>query len=177
MDLNLSEPAHIQTNHATKSNISGDWNLTNITTSSSPSPDRFISNATVRIIYIGLDIFNSFFQLLCSCLLIIIYRRSLRKTPQRLFLVNLSVCEAVICLYLTARDVCNLMRLYDGGAVNDTIDYAFWSMNIFFVTALSYGCILSMVYITGDRLLHTLLTVRYQVRTYFSSVLYAYYMS
>ena len=90
-----------------------DTTNTNITTSA--IEEKFASNTTVRSIYIGLDVFNTFLHSLCLYLLIVVYKRSARKTAQKLFIINLSSAEAIGSVFLVVRDVCNLLRLFDDG--------------------------------------------------------------
>ena len=46
---------------------------------------------------------------------------------------------------------------------DNALDVTFWCMNMFFVTTVSYTCILAMVFITGDRLMHVFLTGTHRI--------------
>ena len=120
--------------------------LTTITTNNNT---RFQSNETTRSILIGLDVFNCILIGLCCCLLLVIFKRTKKKTVPELYVLNLAICEFFACVFLTGRDVLNLLRLQH--MRHSAVDRSFWIANMFFVTAVQYIYILAMVYITADR--------------------------
>ena len=81
------------------------------TTNAKPPDTHFKSNATTRSILIGLDVFNCIFEGLCCCLLLTIFKRSKKKKTPELYVLNLAISEFFASVFLTARDVVNLLRL------------------------------------------------------------------
>ena len=110
--------------------------------------DHFRSNITTRSILIGLDVFNCIFQVMCCYLLVVILIKSQQKKSQQIYILNLAISELFASLFLTARDVINLMRLYPENVRLGQIDRTFWIMNMFFVTAVKY------IYISAWSTLH-----------------------
>ena len=135
---------------------------TSFATTVTAKNNEFASDITTRSIFIALDVFNCLFQFLCCYLLSIIFTRSLQKKTQDLFVLNLALSEFFASVFLTARDVINLMRLSPENVPLGPIDRSFWIMNKFFVTAVQYIYILAMIYITCDRCVQIRFPFRYQ---------------
>ena len=105
-------------------------------------------------------VINFAMHALGSCLLISIYKRG-KKTAQHLFLINLSMAEAMMnfCRILYLILIFNELYIHSVDLRVTNINIA----SVFGATGIQYIYYLAMFYITTDRILLTLLTVNYSV--------------
>ena len=133
------------------------------------------SNLITRSCLLAFDTGNLLFLLLCCYLLISKYNSGRRKNPQQLFLINLATSSILTNLFLMIRDAINVARFDRQSNHNITtreyiiqeyynvhsLHGSFWCLNMGYTTGISYIYILARFYLTGDRLLHISLHMRY----------------
>lgn len=120
-----------------------------------------ISKYTKWSILISLDAGNLVFLTVCCYLLIQKYRRKLTKDPQEIYLINLAASEILASFFLLARDAVLIQRLFDVQNIK-FLERVFWCLNIAYVSGVAYITIFARFFVTGDRMLHILLSIRYE---------------
>ena len=114
----------------------------------------------LHIILLLLNVSNVLFHSLGSYLLICIYKNG-GQCAQQVFLIHLSICEALMNLLEGLRRIPDFMRLSASESfVNDKIQS--FTMIIMFV-GISIVYYLDMIYLTLDRLLDMVLGIKYHV--------------
>ena len=104
------------------------------------------------------DILNIVMHGMGTWLLLCTYIRG-QKSTQTLYLINLAVAELIKNMLDLILDSFVLVS----HAYNQHIAAAYWYIHVFGVSGIFYNYMFSMFYITGDRLLHIILNVRYPV--------------
>lgn len=104
------------------------------------------------ILLLLLSILNLCLHSIGITLLLTLYKTQ-QKTAQKLFMINLSVVECVWNVISCAREVLYLVYWPD---------YEHWPITFTLAGGVNYLDILSMFYITGDRLVHSVLLMRYR---------------
>ena len=114
-------------------------------------------------IYTILFVINVCLHLLGCYLLQVVYNNG-RKTVQQLYLINLSVNEAInniIFLLLNILDIVSNSNISEKTSSNIGVSMTY--IYIIGMTGFYWSYILAMFYLTCDRLLHVLLNYRYPV--------------
>lgn len=114
---------------------------------------------TTSVIGIVFEIPNLIIHGIGTWLLYCTYRLGPRS-PQSLFLMNLALNVFIKNIFLLVLDF--LIICYYSSEMTHT-EYAFWYINVFFVSGIMYNYVLSMFYITADRLLHITLHMKYRI--------------
>ena len=115
----------------------------------------------IRYICITLNGINICLHLFGCCLLQVVYKNG-NKTAQQLYLINLSLNEAITNIFYLSANIL-LILLYTNfskntaGNIWETLGYIF----IINITGVYLSYFLAMFYLTCDRLLHVLLNFRY----------------
>ena len=114
---------------------------------------------TKSVILILLDVINIFIHSLGSHLLFTLYKKG-NKTSQQLFLINLSVIEACINVLRLVFNALTVVYFCNG---TTSIQVVTQHLKIVAITGGYYLYIISLFYITCDRLLNVLLNIRYRI--------------
>lgn len=114
----------------------------------------------LQVLLILLNVANVFLHTIGTCLLLSIYRNGV-DTPQQVYLINLSTCEAIMNLLEFIRRVPNLFSIPEH--IDDTVKVVQEYILIIMFTGISLVYYLDMIYVTTDRLLDILLSLKYPV--------------
>lgn len=101
---------------------------------------------------------NVFLHGIGLSLLLILNKRD-QDDSQTLFLINVACSELICNILLVVRDIIEIAM--QSGYMSTTLMSLFFCLNFALATGISYLTIMAMFYITGDRLLHILLHLRY----------------
>ena len=111
-----------------------------------------------KIVQVIIHTLNVIVHSIGSYALITLYRTSRQKT-QRIYLINLSICEGLYNVLEAARAIHKLITYTNH--VNPFVHKIMQYVNIISYTGMTIGCYFAMTYITVDRLLHTILNLKY----------------
>ena len=120
-----------------------------------------MNNLTLCYISTTLSAINVCLHLLGCYLLQVVYNNG-RKTVQQLYLINLSLNEAIkniIFLLVWILYIASYSTISEKTSYN--IDESWVYIYIIYITGSFWSCVLAMFYLTCDRLLHVLLNYRY----------------
>jgi hypothetical protein len=108
--------------------------------------------STIALIDVMFDTVNILMHGMGTWLLLCTYMRG-QKSTQTLYLINLALSELIK----------NMMMLIKDSLLSRNLVFASWYPRVFFKSGVFCHYMFSMFYITGDRLLHVILNVKYPV--------------
>ena len=114
----------------------------------------------LNVILLVLNIANVFVHGTGSYLLGCIYKQG-KRSAQKIFIINLSVCELLMNLMECLRRILELITL-SGKQSNDTSEFQDYLLIVMF-TGVSFVFYMDMIFITVDRLLNVFLNARYRI--------------
>jgi hypothetical protein len=114
----------------------------------------------LNITLLVLNIANVLLHGTGSYLLGCIYKQG-KRSAQKIFIINLSVCELIMNLMECLRRILDFVPLSGRGSSNK-IEFQHYLLIIMF-TGISFVFYMDMIFITLDRLLNILLNVRYRI--------------
>lgn len=115
----------------------------------------------IRAVLLFIEASNSILHGVGLFLLYTLYKREKRtkESSQSLYLINLAASEFLWNFLFTIRDIVKLFYYF--GYNKTELHKVFWCMSIGNATGVTYINILAMIYLTGDRLLHIALNLKY----------------
>ena len=119
-----------------------------------------MASIVLVVVLLILNILNTLLHILGIYLLICVIRNG-TETAEKLYLINLSTCEALMNFLEASRRITSLIPLSPGA--NKIIDEINQYVLIVMFTGISFVFYLDMIYLTFDKLLDIVLNIKYHL--------------